>query len=290
MTRYRTIDVMSGAQTGRPADDRQFVGALERGLRVLRAFSSSRDVLSNGELAQRTGLSKPTISRLSYTLARLGYLSHASDTGLYRLGAGSLALGYASLSNLDVRQVARPLMQELAEYAPGGVLLCARNGLDMICLEIRRSPQVIGLGLEIGDRMPLAVTAPGRAYLAALPAEERAPLLEQIRESDTARWPQVHRDIKKALKDFSERGYCMTIGDWFPEIHSAAVPLKAKTPYGTLTVNIGGLASSLPIAMIENDLGPRLVALSRRVDELLNAPGNLPRSSASSPATSSLRR
>jgi DNA-binding IclR family transcriptional regulator len=290
LTRYRTIDVMSGAKAGRPADDRQFVGALERGLRVLRAFTSSRDVLSNGDLAQRTGLSKPTISRLTYTLARLGYLNHASDTGLYRLGSSTLALGYASLANFDVRQIARPLMQELADYAPGGVLLCARSGLDMICLELRRSARVIGLGLEIGDRMPIAVTAPGRAFLAALSKEQREPLLNDIRESDPARWPQVYRGIKKAIKEFSERGFCTTIGDWYPEIHSAAVPLNAKTPYGTLTVNIGGFASSLPIPMIEKDLGPRLVALSRRVDELLNASGSSPRSSASSRAASSLRR
>lgn len=290
MTRYRTIDVMSGAKTERPADDRQFVGALERGLRVLRAFASSRDVLTNGDLAQRTGLSKPTISRLTYTLARLGYLNHASDTGLYRLGSSTLALGYASFSNFDVRQIARPLMQELAEYAPGGVLLCARSGLDMICLELRRSARVIGLGLEIGDRMPIAVTAAGRAFLAALSKEQREPLLDDIRESDPSQWPQVHRGIKKAIKDLSERGFCTTIGDWYPEIHAAAVPLNAITPYGTLTVHIGGFASSLPISMIEKDIGPRLVALSRRVEELLSAPGGSPRSSAASPPTSSLRR
>lgn len=269
MSRYRTIDLLSHAEKGRPTDDRQFVGALERGLRVLRAFASSRDLLSNGELAQRTGLSKPTISRLTYTLARLGYLSHGSDTGLYRLGTGALALGYASLSNLDVRQVARPLMQELADYAPGGVILCARNELDMICLEIRRSPQYLGLGLEIGDRMPLAITAPGRAYLASLPADQRQPLLEEIRKSDPNRWPQVHRDIKRAITDIADHGFCMTIGDWFPEIHSVAVPLCATTPYGTLTMNIGGLASLLPIKMIEKELGPRLVTMARRIDDLL---------------------
>ncbi len=279
MSRYRTIELLSGGARGRPADDRQFVEALERGLRVLRAFTSSRDVLSNADLAQRTGLSKPTISRLTYTLARLGYLNHASDTGLYRLGSSTLALGYASLSNFDVRQIARPLMQELADYAPGGVLLCARSGLEMICLEIRRNPRGIGLGLEIGDRMPIAVTAPGHAFLAALSQAQREPLLEEIRDSDPPGWPRVHRGIKKAIKQFSEHGFCTTIGDWYPEIHSAAVPLNAKTPYGTLTVNIGGLASSLPIPMIEKDLGPRLGALSRRVDELLSAPGGSPRAS-----------
>lgn len=275
LSRYRTIELLSDAGTGnRSADDRQFVGALERGLRVLRAFASAHEALSNGQLAQRTQLSKPTISRLTYTLARLGYLSHASDTGLYRLGPGSLALGYASLSNLDVRQLARPLMQALAEHACASVALCARDGLNMIYLEIRRSPNAVGLGLDIGDRVPLAVTGVGRAYLAALPQASRESLLDAIRKSDPAAWPKVRRGIEQAIRDTEDRGFCTSLGDWLREIHSIGVPLDAETPYGTLAFNIGGLASSLPVSKIENDLGPRLVALARRVDELLKATGH----------------
>jgi hypothetical protein len=51
------------------------------------------------------------------------------------------------------------------------------------------------------------------------------------------------------------------------------VPLETQTPYGTLALNIGGLASSLPVAKIEKDLGPRLVALAHRVDEMLRTTG-----------------
>jgi DNA-binding IclR family transcriptional regulator len=272
MTRNRTIEVLSDPRD-RPLDDRQFVSALARGLRVLRVFSSAHETLSNRTLADRTGLSKPTISRLTYTLSRLGYLSHDRETGRYRLGPGALSLGYASLSNLDARQTARPLMQELAEYAGASVALCARDGLSMIYLEIRRSPVAVGLGLDIGDRVPLAVTSVGRAYLAALSDAARAPILEEIRRSDPAAWPKVRRGIENAIDSLHQRGFCTSFGDWLREIHSTGVPLETQTPYGTLALNIGGLASSLPVAKIEKDLGPRLVALARRVDELLKTAG-----------------
>lgn len=270
MTRNRTIEVLSDP-SDRPTDDRQFVSALARGLRVMHVFSSGHETLSNRTLADRTGLSKPTISRLTYTLSRLGYLSHDRETGRYRLGPGALSLGYASLSNLDVRQIARPLMQELAEYAGAGVSLCARDGLSMIYLEMRRSPDAVGLGLDIGDRVPLAVTSVGRAYLAALSDEARAPILEEIQRSDPAAWPKVRRGIENAIDSFRRRGFCTSIGDWLREIHSTGVPLETQTPYGMLALNIGGLASSLPVAKIEKDLGPRLVALARRVDDLLKS-------------------
>lgn len=268
MTRNRIIEVLSDPRD-RPLDDRQFVSALARGLRVLRVFASAHETLSNRALADRTELSKPTISRLTYTLSRLGYLSHDRETGRYRLGPGALSLGYASLSNLDVRQTARPFMQELAEHAAASVALCARDGLNMIYLEIRRSPVAVGLGLDIGDRVPLAVTSVGRAYLAALPDAAREPILDEIRRSDPAAWPKVRRGIEAAIGDVQKRGFCTSIGDWLREINSVGVPLEMQTPYGTLALNIGGLASSLPITRLEKDLGPRLVSLARRVDELL---------------------
>jgi DNA-binding IclR family transcriptional regulator len=272
MTRNRTIEVLSDPRD-RPSDDRQFVSALARGLRVLRVFSSAHETLSNRTLADRTALSKPTISRLTYTLSRLGYLSHDRETGRYRLGPGALSLGYASLSNLDVRQTARPLMQELAEFAGASVALCARDGLSMIYLELRRSPDAVGLGLDIGDRVPLAVTGVGRAYIAALSDAARAPILEEIERSDPAAWPKVRRGIENSIESIRLRGFCTSIGDWLREIHSIGVPLKTQTPYGPLALNIGGLASSLPVTRLEKELGPRLVALARRVDDLLGSNG-----------------
>ena len=57
-------------------NDRKFVTALARGLEVLRVFTPTEGLLGNGEIAERTGLPKPTVSRLTYTLTKLGYLSH----------------------------------------------------------------------------------------------------------------------------------------------------------------------------------------------------------------------
>ena len=141
----------------------------------------------------------------------------------------------------------------------------------MIYLEFRRSPNALGLGLDIGDRIPLATTSVGRAYLAAMSDEERKPLLDEIRRNDPSAWPKVRRGIEQAIRDVAERGYCTSLGDWVPEIHSLGVPLDVNSPYGILSFNIGGLASTLPPRLIETDLAPRLIGLTRRVAEMLGA-------------------
>lgn len=80
----------------RAKEDRHFVTALARGLEVLSAFRSRDRMLGNQELASRSGLPKSTISRLTHTLTREGYLEPASDgkgASGYRLGSAVLALG-----------------------------------------------------------------------------------------------------------------------------------------------------------------------------------------------------
>src|SRR5690242_20699779 len=111
-----------GDGTGR---DRQFVEALARGLDVLRAFRAEDGggLLGNQEIAARTGLPKPTVSRLTYTLTKLGYLVHSERLGKYRLGTPVLSLGYAVLGAAGIHQAARPLMQALADSIDASVSL-----------------------------------------------------------------------------------------------------------------------------------------------------------------------
>ena len=96
-----------GGPSGSPQRDRQFVEALARGLEVLRAFAPNQVLLGNQEIARATGLPKPTVSRLTYTLTKLGYLTYSDRLGKYQLGAPALALGYAVLSNMGIRQLAQ---------------------------------------------------------------------------------------------------------------------------------------------------------------------------------------
>src|SRR3546814_14440455 len=80
--------------------DRQFVNALARGLELLRCFQPGRAYLTNADLARETGFPKPTVTRLTYTLKKLGYLDSSDAMGKYMLSSGVLGLGYSMLANL----------------------------------------------------------------------------------------------------------------------------------------------------------------------------------------------
>ena len=90
------------------ATDRNFVVALSRGLEVLRAFRPNDGLLGNQEIAARTNLPKATVSRLTYTLTKLGYLTPVPRFEKYQLAPSALLLGYAALANLGVRHLSEP--------------------------------------------------------------------------------------------------------------------------------------------------------------------------------------
>ena len=243
---------------------RQFVVALARGLEVLQAFKRGDDFLTNAEIARRTHLPKPTISRLTYTLTTLGYLSPADDTGGYRLDPHILSLGYPVLAKIGVRQMARPLAQRLADYSRGTVSIGVQDGLSMILVERSQDRTVVTMPLEIGSRIPIATTSMGRAYLAALPDSRRTLLMEEIRRSGPEDWwPAIQNGIDREIEQFQEKGYCVSVGDWDPDINGVSAPLILQDG-AILVFNCGGPSNRVPKEKL-GELGERLKQIVQAV-------------------------
>jgi DNA-binding IclR family transcriptional regulator len=246
--------------------DRQFVNALARGLELLRCFRPGEQFLTNAELAKRTAIPKPTISRLTYTLTRLGYLAYSEHLGKYQLGPGVLALGYRMLSNYDVRKLARAPMEELAEYAQASVALGTRDRLSMVYIETCRSSANVTLRLDVGARIPIATTAMGKALLCVLPDAERDYLLDHVRQHDPERWPRIKAGVEQAYKDYQDFGFCMAAGDWQPDVHAVGVPMFGADGEQLMAFNCGGPSFLLSREKLRDDLGPRLVKLVKDIE------------------------
>lgn len=250
-------------------NDRQFVTALGRGLDVLRIFRADDGPLGNQEIARRTGLPKPTVSRLTYTLTQLGYLNYDRKVGVYSLGGGVLALGYVALAHLDVRRVARPFMQELADECGAAVALGARDRLNMLYVENCEGQNVVALRVTVGSRIPLGISAMGRAYLSGLSERERAPLIDQILRKYPDDKQKIIRAIEKSFKDIERRGFCTAIGDWRKDVNGAGAPLALPNGAGLYALNCGGPAYLLKAKDIEESYGPKLVEISKKVVSLI---------------------
>ena len=247
------------ALTGKGIEDRQFVRALARGLDILKTFQADDRGLSNAELAARTGFPKPTVSRLTFTLMSLGYLHLDETTGRYALHPHVLSLGFPVLRQLSIRDVARPLMEDLANGCGGAVAMAVRDGVNMIVIERARHPTMTRVPLDIGIGRELAITAVGRAYLAGLSVLERADLLTDLEAHYGLRWPAINAQIESTLNHFKRHGFTISAGDWDPDYNAVGVPLRLRD--GTrLAFNCGG-SSNLIDADILPALGIKLVTM-----------------------------
>lgn len=254
------------------AEDAQMVASLQRGLEVLRCFRPHDAALGNHDIAHRTGLPNSTVSRLTYTLSLLGYLHYLEDMGKYRLGLPVFGLGHASLARFRARDLARPLMVELARSAGGNAVigLAGRHDLSMVYLNCARGDGPVSVQIDVGFHLSLSQSAVGRAYLAGLPASERAGLIERIQQATDARtWPKIEDGILRAVEEVKVQGFCLNVGEWTADVSSVGVPLPpaAGSADPPLAVGCDGPTFRLSRQFLMDEIGPRLVKLARTVHD-----------------------
>ncbi|WP_410054204.1 IclR family transcriptional regulator [Cupriavidus sp. BIC8F] len=248
------------------ATDRQFATNLARGLEVLRAFTPSSPVLGNQDIVARTGLPKATVSRLTYTLGLLGFLSRVPGNQKYRLGAGVLALAYPMLAGLAIRQVARPYMEAIARETGCTVNLGMRERLSVVYVDSCRLDPGNLYQPDIGSTRPLLASAIGRAVLLACSADERTALLNRLRVDDPERFNVEHQMWADDQKHFRAHGYCLSRGEWRPEIHAIAAPVRQSLHEDPFALNCTIAASRNRDNMLEREVAPRLREAVRQIE------------------------
>ena len=251
------------------ATDRSFVVALSRGLDVLRAFRPNDGLLGNQEIAARTNLPKPTVSRLTYTLTKLGYLTPVPRFEKYQLAPSAMALGYAALANLGVRQLSEPYREEVMRATGGAVAVGGRDRHSMIYFGQSRHGLTLSVQLDVGSRIPMATTAMGRAYIWALAPDERATLLRELRDHYGSRWPKLRDGIERSGETVAKHGFTISAGEWQDDVAAVGVGLKLNDGTGPYAFNCGAPAFHFTEDRLRNDIGPRLVAMVRNIEAAL---------------------
>lgn len=249
--------------------DPNFATTLAHGLSLLQCFRVDSPMLSNKELAERTGLSKATISRLTYTLLARGLLVYDGYLRRYQLGPTALSLGYPLLASLRVRQIARPLMKALADHASGSVSLGIRDRTNMVYIETSRGHDAVAFRPDIGASLPIMTSAMGRAWLGQSSLQECARLLGEIARQQPEKQALHAETAAKARKDLAEKGYCISRGEWQQDVHAIAVPMRTPVDGEILVFNCGVLTSRLKGKTIEDKFSQRLVEMVRQVDAVM---------------------
>ena len=209
--------------------------SLERGVEILRAFRPGSNFLGNGEIAERTGLSKSTVSRLTQTLVGAGMLQLDARQRAYCLAPAVLSLAHAMRSGSGVLAIAAPKMRALAEKYGINVGLAAPDTGEMVYLEsIRYKRRIAFRNVVSGQRIPMELTSLGRAYLATLSPDRRKLLFALFRQRRQRQWSTLEQEIERAIEDVECLGYCAA--SWQPSVVAVSTPLQVDQ--GTYALNV----------------------------------------------------
>jgi DNA-binding IclR family transcriptional regulator len=244
--------------------DPQFAYTLAKGLAVLRAFDVSSPVLGNREIAISTGIARPTVARLTRTLAIQGYLKYNEGTARYRLAAAVLSFGYPLLTQLSVRQIARQPMQQLADFAKGAVSLAMRSGASMVIVESCMDAEVLTGRPDVGATRSLHETSLGLAYYCAASANEQKDM-RALMHAEGVDGKALEKLLEQSQLQFAAKGYCVatTAG---VGIQAIAAPVKSNFDGEILVLNCAVAPFNLKSDSLEKRIAPRLLNLVRGIE------------------------
>jgi len=247
-------------------DDSNFATTLAKGLAVLESFGPNDVALGNSDLAARTGLARPTVARLTYTLAELGYLRYDNPRSKYRLGVRSLRMAHPLLASLTFRQFARPMMQELATDVGGTVSIGVLYGAEVVYVETARSGDVGAHTPDIGMAIPILFAAVGRALAAMLTPDEASAIDARLQAEYADKWMIYGERYLAGREACVRNGVNVSYGDWIEATHAAGVPLfRARESDDCFALNCGVPAFRLRPGQMEAEIAPRLKALAANI-------------------------
>ncbi|OWV30260.1 IclR family transcriptional regulator [Halomonas campaniensis] len=245
----------------KPASSRKTVHSLERGIEIIRAFRVGYDLIGNSELAERTGLSRSTVSRLTQTLCSAGILEHDKQQRAYRLGAPVLCFAHAMRNSNPILKYAVPLMRATSEKHHVNVGIAKADRDEMVYLEsIRYHAKSALRNIVSGQRIPIELTSLGHAYLSTIPESMRKEILTSLTLKKHTQELQWH-SIQRSMESVWLNGYCIL--SWQPEIIALSTPISIAN-HATYIMNIS-LSTKRPIGDIEKVMSPILLGLKREV-------------------------
>lgn len=249
------------------------IGSILRGLQVLSLFNHHTSTLSLTEIANAAGLNKTTAFRIVSTLESAGYLKRDPETKRYRPGLKVLQLGFAAISSLEFRQVARPYLQHLSETAKETASLSVLDGMEVVYVDRVRQQQIVGVLLGIGSRIPAQCASMGKVMLANLPSEELETLLSQPLKPCTPHSLVDRQALEAEFDQVRARGYALNDEELELGLRAVAAPIWDHSSQVVAAINVSGSARTISFQRMVEELAPAVMETARQISQAIGFAG-----------------
>ncbi len=232
------------------AEDRQRVGvqSLGRAFGILEEVARHREGIGLADLSKLVGLHNSTTFHLAKTMVSLGYIRQEKDTKKYRVGRPLFALAASALDEIEMVNVATPVLEDLSRETGESSHFAVRMGDAVVVIARTSGPGAFQLTDRVGVVRPAHCTALGKVILASLRPDQLERFLGRVDMKPSTE--KSITDVPKLLREIAEvrkTGIALDDGEFNSEVRCVAVPVKDFT--GQV---VGALGISGPIWRMSN--------------------------------------
>jgi IclR family KDG regulon transcriptional repressor len=231
-------------------EGRQRVGvqSLGRAFAILEEVARHREGIGLADLSKLVGLHNSTTFHLAKTMVSLGYIRQEKDSKRYRVGRPLFVLAASALDEIEMVNVATPVLEDLSRETGESSHFAVRMGDAVVVIARTSGPGAFQLTDRVGVVRPAHCTALGKVILASLRQDQFEHFLERVELKPST--PQSITEAPALLREIANvrrSGIAYDDGEFNLEVRCVAVPVKDFT--GQF---IGALGISGPIWRLSN--------------------------------------
>lgn len=248
-------------------DNKKEVGGTQsigRATEILRVIAASDGMgFGLGEIAERSGIERPTVHRILRRLTAESILVQNPMTRNYHLGPLLYELGLAASSSVPAQQLCKEALQELSSITGDSTFLTVRSGQDVVCLDRSEGHFPIRvLNLGVGQRRPLGCGAGSIALLSTLADDQVEKILLKNTPLLAARGEPSITEFLQIVKQARQQGYAIKDAPDLP-VRSLSMPVRDAYGIGVCALSV----STLTVRVEQNH--DKMVAALKRITETL---------------------
>ncbi|WP_214402411.1 IclR family transcriptional regulator [Pseudonocardia lacus] len=239
-----------------PASDGATSTSVDNALWLLQLVGEHQ-ALRVAEAADLLGVARSTAHRLLTALRRRGFVMQDRPNGAYRPGPALYEIGLAAVSRIDIRRVARPVLEHIQDTTQETASLAVLEGTMVRFLDCVESPRSVRVGNRIGVVRPAHASAVGKAILAGLSDAEldrRYPGAELPPATTSAALTEVAA-LRAEIAVVRTQGYALNWEESTDGVCAVAVALR-----DTVGQPLAGLGVAAPSSRVTSLDGIRAFA------------------------------
>jgi DNA-binding IclR family transcriptional regulator len=238
--------------------------AVQRVLGVFESFSPEQTTLSLKDIADRIDLPKSTAFRIVQSIEQAGYLVRLDDQR-YCLSFRFMRLAGLVRSTLDIREISRPVLTELAEKTKESISLHTLIGRNRVCIDSLSAPSTLRIVVQPGEQIPLLSGSASNVLMAYMSKEQLSPILAGIARK--LKRPQA--EIVAELEKVRKQGYAVSHGERLLGLSAISAPIKDVNEAVLYCLSVAG--PSVRIQQKQREFVPLVVKAAMTISRLYGA-------------------